>query len=147
MMKRLFIALIALISVSVASMAKDTYSRDASALPKAAQETLSRNFKSKVSIIKIDKDLGRISEYEVILTDGTEITFDRNGNWDNVEVGVKGKIPSAFIPSAIAGYVKKNMPGTKIIGIDRERSGYDVELSNGVEMKFDKDGRFLRYDD
>ena len=28
----------------------------------------------------------------------------------------------------------------------KERSGYDIELSNGIEMKFDKAGNFKRYD-
>lgn len=83
---------------------------------------LANNFKAKVSVVKIDKDFGRVSEYEVILTDGTEITFDRNGNRDNVEVGVDGHIPSAFIPNTIVQYVKKNQPGQKNVGIDKEQT-------------------------
>ena len=100
-----------------------------------------------MNVIKIDKDFGRVSEYEVVLTDGTEVTFDRQGNWDSVEVGLKGTIPSAFIPKALSDYVKKVQPGQKIVGIDKEHSGYDVELSNGVEMKFNKQGEFVKYDD
>ena len=76
MIKRLLIALVAVIGVSAAAVARDTYAHDASVLPKAAQTTLSQNFKARVSVVKIDKDFGRISDYEVILTDGTEITFD-----------------------------------------------------------------------
>lgn len=146
MLKRLLIALAAVICIS-AAVARDTYARDASVLPKAAQTTLSQNFKARVSVVKIDKDFGRISDYEVILTDGTEITFDRNGNWENVEVGKNGTIPSAFIPSSIADYVRTNMSGQKIAGIEKERTGYDVELANGVDMKFDKNGNFVRYDE
>lgn len=147
MVKRLLLILVAVVGLTVSGFAKDTYVRDASVLPKAAQTVLSNNFKAGVSIVKIEKELGRVSEYEVILTDGTEITFDRNGNWDNVEVGNKSSVPSGFVPKAIADYVKAQQPGQKIIGIDKERSGYDVELSNGVEMKFNKEGKFLRYDD
>ena len=147
MFKKIIFTLVALIGVSAAASARDTYSRDVNDLPKAAQTTLANNFKAKVNVIKIDKDFGRVSEYEVVLTDGTEVTFDRQGNWDSVEVGLKGTIPSAFIPKAISDYVKKVQPGQKIVGIDKEHSGYDVELSNGVEMKFNKQGEFVKYDD
>lgn len=138
--------MIAVLGISSMAAAKDVYAHDASVLPKAAQTTLANNFKAKVSVVKIDKEFGRISDFEVILTDGTEITFDRDGNWDKVEVGMNGKIPAAFIPNAIASYVKKNQPGQKIVGIDKERSGYDVELANGIDMKFNKQGEFVRYD-
>lgn len=146
MFRKFAMIVVAMIGLSVSVVAKDTYTRDVSVLPKAAQTILSNNFKAKVNIVKIDKELGRISDFEVILTDGTEITFDRDGNWDNIEVGNKGTIPAAFIPAAISSYVKKNQPGQKILGIEKNRSGYEVELSNGVEMKFDKTGDFIKYD-
>ena len=147
MFKRFLFALVAIVGMSAAAYARDTYSHDASVLPEAARTVLSKNFKSEVSVVKIDKDFGRVSEYEVILTDGTEITFDRNGNWDNVEVKSSASVPSAFVPSGIAEYVRTNLSGTRIVGIDKERSGYDVELSNGAELKFNKNGQFVRYDD
>lgn len=146
-MKKILLALIAVLGISASALAKDTYSRDVTVLPKAAQTVLAQNFKSKVSVIKIDKELGRISDYEVILTDGTEISFDRDGNWENIEVGVKSKIPSVFIPKAISNYVKTAQPGKNIVGIEKERGGYEIELSNGIDMKFDKEGKFLRYTD
>ena len=147
MIKKIILMLVAVMGISTAAIAKDTYAHDASVLPKAAQTVLEKNFKSKVSVVKIDKEFGRVSEYEVIMTDGSEITFDRNGNWENVEVSAQGSVPAAFVPKAISDYVKANQSGQKIIGIEKERHGYDVELSNGVEMKFNKDGKFLRYDD
>lgn len=127
--------------------ARDSYARDASALPQAAQTVLSNNFKSKVSVVKIEKKLGRVTEYDVVMTDGSEITFDRQGNWESVETGNNSHVPSGFVPAAITNYVKKAQPGTRIVGIEKERSGYEVELSNGVEMKFSKAGEFVRYSD
>lgn len=56
-------------------------------------------------------------------------------------------VPDAYVPAGVRAYVSKNHSGQRIVSIDRERSGYDVELSNGIEMKFDKVGNFLRYDD
>lgn len=147
MFKKFLIALVAVIGISATSYASDTYAHDASVLPKGAQTTLEKNFKSKVGVVKIDKDFGRISEYEVVMTDGTEITFDRDGNWKEVEVNISKSVPSGFIPTGVAKWIKSNQSGKNVVGIEKTRGGYDVELSNGVEMKFDKDGNFIRYDD
>lgn len=132
--------------LSSVAFAGDKYAHDASVLPKAAQTVLAKNFKSKVSVVKIDKDFGRISEYEVVMTDGTEITFDRDGNWKDVEVNVSKSVPDAFVPASVSKYVKTAQSGQRIVGIEKGRSGYEIELSNGVEMKFDKEGNFLKYD-
>ena len=146
-MKKFLLTLIAVFSITPIVSARDIYSHDASVLPKAAQSTINKNFKAKVSVVKIDKDFGRISEYEAILTDGTEISFDRHGNWDNIETSASSSVPEALIPAAISTYVKKNYSGQKIVGIDKERNGYEVELTNGLDLKFNKQGEFLRYDD
>ncbi len=146
-MKRIALMLALVVGMAVSMSASDTYAHDASVLPEAARTTIANNFKSTVSLVKIDKDFGRVSEYEVILNDGTEITFDRNGNWDNVETSNAKSVPAAFVPKGVRDYVAKNQPGTHIVGIDKERNGYDIELSNGVEIKFNKAGQFVRYDD
>lgn len=146
-MKKLMIALAVIFGISLCASAKDNYAHDASVLPKAAQTTIANNFKAKVSLVKIDKDWGRVSEYEVILTDGSEISFDKDGNWENVEVNNSRSVPSAFVPAQVRKVVAGQQPGQRIVGVDRDRRGYDIELSNGIEMKFDKAGKFLGYDD
>lgn len=146
-MKKLLVILTMLTCFIGYTSAKDTYAHDASVLPKAAQTVIANNFKAKVSLVKIEKDFGRVSEYEVILNDGTEISFDRDGNWENVEVNNTKSVPSTIVPKAIRAYVAKTHPGQRIVGIDKERKGYEIELSNGIDMKFDKAGQFLRYDD
>lgn len=147
MIKKIMLAVIAITFVTVAASARDKYVRNASVLPVAAQTTISNNFKAKVNVVKIDKDFGRVSEYDVVLTDGTEITFDRDGNWKEIEVGASKSVPSGLVPAAITDNVKKHQPKQKIVGIEKSSRGYDVELSNGVEMKFDTKGNFIRYDD
>lgn len=77
-----------MVAIGVLSMsAKDTYSRDVKVLPESAQTVLKNNFKVEVSHIKIDKDRGRVSEYDVILTDRSDISFYSDSNWKDVEVG------------------------------------------------------------
>lgn len=148
-MKKIVFILTLIIGLGIGgtACAKDEYHHDANVLPVAAKTVIAKNFKSEVSVVKVEKDWGRVSEYEVILTDGSEISFDRDGNWDKVEVNYTRSVPAGFIPKGISSFVRQNQPNTRIIGIDKERRGYDIELSNGVEMKFDKNGNFLRYDD
>lgn len=146
-MKRLLTILALAAIVALGASAKGSYSHDASVLPEAARTTIANNCKAKVSVVKIDKDFGRISEYEVILNDGTEISFDTKGNWKNVETNKEKSVPSAFVPEGVRKYVAANHKGQRVVGIEKEHKGYDVELSNGIDMKFSLDGQFLRYDD
>lgn len=141
------LVLILAIVIGVFSMpARDTYTHDVNVLPAAAQTIIKNNFKAEVSHIKVEKDWGRVSEYDVVLTDGSEITFDAAGNWKDIEVRRTASVPDSFVPQAVSSYVKQNQKNARITGIEKRRSGYEVELSNGVDMKFNSEGKFLRYD-
>lgn len=137
--------LMVIIGVLSAS-ARNNYTHDSAVLPNSAQTILKNNFKAEVSHIKIEKDFGMIKEYDVVLTDGTEVTFDSHGNWKDIEVRQNSSVPSSLVPKTITEYVKQNQKKVKITGIEKNRSGYEVELSNGVEMKFNSQGQFIRYD-
>lgn len=146
-MKKFILTMLLLAGVVMMAGARDNYSHDIKTLPAAARTVLKNNFKANVSVIKVDKDFGRVSEYEVILTDGCEVTFDRSGNWKEIETSSSSSVPDKMVPRAILDWVKANHKKTRIIGIERKRGGYDVELSNGVDVKFNKNGRFVKYDD
>jgi len=146
-MKRLLLSLALAVAVVLGVSASGKYAHDASVLPEAARATIAANFKAKVSVVKIDKDFGRISEYEVVLSDGTEIDFDRAGNWKNVETNRSVSVPSGFVAEPIKDFVKAKHPGTKIVGVEKKRGGYEIDLSNGIDIKFDTEGRFKKYDD
>lgn len=138
---------IAIAGCFAASAANDYY-RDTNNLPQAAKMFLDKNFKhTDVNFVKVEKNFGRVDEYEVVMQDGTEVTFDRNGNWDNIEMPVKKSVPKQIIPAEIARYVVQNYPKQRIISIDKETGGYEVELSNGFDLKFNKAGQFKGIDD
>ncbi|WP_295731979.1 PepSY-like domain-containing protein [uncultured Muribaculum sp.] len=137
---------IAMAGVFTAS-ASDTFSRDISTLPTVARELIAKHFKANVSLIKVDKTLGHIDEYDVVLTDGTEISFDNKGNMKEVETSEAKAVPKGLVPAAITNYVASSHKGQHIVSLERKRSGWEVELSNGIDIRFDKEGRFVRYDD
>ena len=145
-MKRLLLIIALIAAIATGAQARDSYSHDDSVLPQAAKSVLASNFKASVTLVKTDKDFGRVSEYEVILADGTEVKFDKSGNWKSVETAKSKSVPSAMVPAKISEYTAKNQKGARIIGIEKERKGYEVELSNGIDMKFDTQGNFVKFD-
>ena len=136
--------IICLFSLSV-TQARNEFSRNIADLPSPAQTLISKDFKAKLSLIKIEKTIGRVAQYEVILDDGTEINFDTKGNWTDIEVRLGKKVPDSIVPREILDYVKKNCKNKKIIGIEKNRKDYEIELEDGSELKFDRAGNFLRY--
>ena len=113
---------------------------------------MSRNFLNnyfngnKVSHIKIDKDLFLVDSYDVILTDGTSVEFNRDGEWKEVK-SFQQNIPDTLIPAEIRQYVSQNYPGQKIMTVERGKRKVSVDLANGLELKFDLNGNLIDIDD
>ena len=47
----------------------------------------------------------------------------------------------------ILDYINLHHQGTYVVEIDKNRYNYDVELNNGLDLVFDSDFDFKRYDD
>ena len=146
-LKRIIMGLAIMFVGALSASASDTLTRDASTLPTVARELISKNFKAGISLIKIDKTLGHIDEYDVVLTDGTEISFDNKGNFKEVETAEAKAVPNGLVPAGITTYIATSHKGQHIVSLERKRNGWEVELSNGIDIRFDKNGTFLRYDD
>ena len=124
----------------------DTYSTDPSALPQTARGIIEKSFpKAEIGMIKTDTHILGTDDYEVKFTDGSEIEFDSKGDWSSVDC-VRRAVPQEFVPKAISNYVKTNLRGVAIVKIERNRYGYEIELADGVEVKFDKECRFRSVD-
>ena len=116
-------------------------------LPQAAQTFVDTHFADKqVSIVYHDTELAD-KDYEVVFTDGANIDFSKKGEWTEVEDRDTNGVPTAIMLQGIVDYVFTNFAGQYVVQLGKERSNYEVELNNGVEMVFDKEGQFLRYDD
>ena len=142
-MKRiLMILVIALGFVSSAFAFIDEYTISRDKLPEEAQTMLNTYFpKAKIGMIKIDRHLLKKPDYEVRLTNGTTIEFRNNGKWKEVDCKSR-PVPEGLIPKTILRHVKKNYEDVTIVKIEKKSSGYILELSDDVELKYDHLGIF-----
>ncbi len=145
-MKKIFALLVALVFSVGAIYARDKVTSDVNVLPQPARTLLAKHFpKIAVNHIKIDSDVFS-KDYDVVLQNGTEVSFDKDGNLKEVEAGVN-TVPDGLVLKPIRQYVKSNFKGRRIVSLDVDRNSYDIELSDGLELKFDRAGNFLRIDD
>lgn len=115
-------------------------------LPASAQTFLNSNFEGQ-SIRGTWKDKEIFdTDYKVMLTNDTEIEFDEKGNWDEIDGNGKA-IPATVLPKAIATYIATTYEGQSATQIDKKHQGYEVELSNGVELEFNAAGKFIKAND
>lgn len=138
---KFFFAALMCILVSNVAMADDT-PIPVEQLPAAAKTFVQTNFKGK-KIISAEKDW---NSYECRLDDGTKIEFNRKGTWKKVDRNMIA-LPAAIVPAAIQQYVSTNFPGTVITKIDKERYGYEIELSSDIDLKFNYQGVLIGMDD
>ena len=86
-------------------------------------------------------------KYEIFLADGTHIDFDTDDMWDKIECPLTNPIPTAIIPPPVATTIQANYPDAMITKIDKELNGYEVDLANGLELKFNNQGAIVDMDD
>ena len=114
-------------------------------LPAKAKTFIHQYFKDvKVMNVIQDKDVFS-KDFDVNFENGTKIEFDRTGNWKEIKT-LSGSVPSSLVPAKIKQYISNNYKGASIVEIDKDAYKIDVELSNGVDLDFDKNGNFLRID-
>ena len=125
----------------------DKVTNNINELPQVSRTFLSNYFNgNKVSHIKIDKDLFLIDSYNVILTDGTSVEFNREGEWKEVK-SFQQNIPDTLIPAEVKQYVSQNYPSQKIMAVERGKRKVSVDLANGLELEFDLNGNLIDIDD
>lgn len=146
-MKRIGIILIGFaLMTNLACADNDKVTNNINELPQVSRTFLNNYFNgNKVSHIKIDKDLFLVDSYDVILTDGTSVEFNRDGEWKEVK-SFQQNIPDTLIPAEIRQYVSQNYPGQKIMTVERGKRKVSVDLANGLELEFDLNGNLIDID-
>ena len=117
-------------------------------LPEAAQTFCTTYFGDlTVAYIVADAKFTH-AEYEVTYTDRTEIDFRTDGSWKSVERKYSS-VPAAIVPAQIADFVAANELFRQqfICKIERNSYTWEIELSSGLEVKFDAKFNVIGYDD
>lgn len=137
--------LVSALCISLSGFAQEqliSYSK----LPTKGQNFIAKYFDSSaVDYVKLDDDYFS-KDYEVVFRNRTKVEFDGNGEWKEIDGNGVG-IPTKMIPQNIVNYVSKSFPQNKIKKIERMRRGYEVELTNGLDLIFNAKGNFIRIED
>ncbi len=134
-----------LIATAIACSAQDRII-SVNELPEAAQSLIKSHFNSsKPTLVQRDKD-GLKVNYDVVMDNGIKLEFDNKGNWTEIDCKPKA-VPSALVPTAIQNYISKHFNGTKVVQIERTGKGYEVDLSNGIDIEFNKKMKAVKIDD
>ena len=145
-MKKILLSVLAIATLAVTPTMAEDVAISAHKLPGEAQKFLKMHYASNKVVTAVhDRDVTD-NDYTVVLDDGTKIEFDASGKWESVK-NRSGKIAAGIVPDKIAGYVAEHYPSIGIEKIERKRYGYEVELTNDLDLKFGSDCRFLGLDD
>lgn len=147
-----FIALSILLSTTSCSSDDDNTPTTQTVIEPAALPSLAKAFTKTYfpntvykSSVKLNTPTVNGTVYDITLANGFEIDFDAAGNWTEIDGGNQA-IPTALIPEKINTYVAKNYPGIFVVQIENEKTKYDIELSNGLDLVFTSAGDFVRID-
>ncbi|WP_165043436.1 PepSY-like domain-containing protein [Dysgonomonas sp. ZJ709] len=147
MKKLLFTFILLITSFSVIACSNDDDDRIISLkeLPAISQAFLEKHFPEQTVTLAEKDDDG----YEVVLNNKFKIDFSLSGDWDDIN-GYGQAIPKSILellPTGIVSHVETNYPAeTFITEINKETYGFEIELSNKLELKFKSDGTYIGID-
>ena len=144
-MKNLIMILVAALFFGTAAYADDKPIKF-DKLPSPAKEFVKKHFPGEtVLAVTQDDDFIR-PDYSVILSGGAKIEFENSGALEKVKV-TGGSVPEKILPVQVSDFVKKNYPQTHVVEYEIGRTDYEVQLSNGLELKFNPAFKLVDIDD
>ena len=89
-------------------------------------------------------------DIDVVLNDYTKIEFKLNYEWKKVDCEHSTtftSVPATLVPEQITAYVNANFPNATIKKLEKKYMGWEIELNNGLELKFNKNFKVMEIDD
>lgn len=125
-----------LLGVWMLSSCDDEKKIDFGELPGEARSFIENYFHSAdiLSIVQ-EKEDGR-KEYQVKLSDGTDMEFDEDGEWTNIECYFS-PLPTGILPANVITKVEELHPEAYINGVEKELGGYVVEVTDAGGIDWD----------
>ena len=145
MIRILLIAICCMLTCNMAANAGNDKPIAINALPVKAQTLLNNHFNGqKVMLATIESGVVSRS-YDVVLQNGTKLEFDKKGNLTEID-SKQGNVPAQLIPQAIKNYLKDNYAGQSVKKIEMNKNEYEVELTNGLDLTFNKHFQLIDID-
>ena len=140
-MKKLIFAFIAIVCFGFSSaMAQNT-----NANPAITQFVTQHFPDATVQMVMPDDD-----DIDIVLNDYTKIEFRRNNEWKKVDCEHSTTftaVPATLVPEQITAYVTANFPNAIIKKLEKKFMGWEIELNNGLELKFNNSFKVTEIDD
>ncbi len=106
-------------------------------LPPRAKDFLQENFSAQIGVVQVDK-----SSYEVYLSDGTELEFDMDGSWREIESKFT-PLNFSILPPIIADIIKNTYANAVMFEIKKKINYYKIEFNNNLKIIIDFNGTIL----
>lgn len=115
-------------------------------LPDAAKEFIHKHFNGEqVSHVVLDNDI-LDNEYTVVFASGAKVEFNGDGSWKEIDCRY-AEVPHNLVPEKIHNYLKANYPNSKVRELKREHGGWEVKITGGLELTFNRDYKLVDIDD
>lgn len=115
-------------------------------LPAIAQTFIETHFaKQNISVVMKENEIFE-TNYDVIMKDGSKVEFDKKGEWTSVKC-VNDAVPTITVPQTINDYVLRYYPDVRITSIEKDKKEIEIQLSNRLELTFNKQGVLIEVDD
>lgn len=144
-MRIVMIAICCMMSFNIVANAGNDKPINVNELPAKAQTLLTKHFKGqKVMLATIESGVVSRS-YDVVLRNGTKLEFDKKGNLTEIDCK-QSIVPSQLIPQPIKNYLKENYPAQAVKKIEMNKKEYEVELTNRIDLTFNKHFQLIDID-
>jgi len=141
-MKKLIFAF-AFASLLLSSCSDEDKFIDPADLPEGIKSFVQENFQwNTIARATVDND-----SYDIELGNGNELSFSKKGALKSIDCN-HFSVPQNILeqlPEPIRQYISENYPNQKVSEFSIDRN-YEIELKNGIDLIFDKKGKFLRMD-
>ena len=144
-MRIMMIAFYCILSCNILANAGNDKPISVTTLPTKAQILLTNYFgNQKVALATIESGVVNRS-YDVVLQNGTKLEFNKKGELTEIDCK-QGVVPVNLIPLSIKNYLQNNYPGQSVKKLEIKKKEYEVELSNGMDLTFNKHFQLIDID-
>ena len=144
-MRIMMIAIYCILSCNILASAGNDKPISVTTLPIKAQILLTNYFgNQKVALATIESGVVNKS-YDVVLQNGTKLEFNKKGELTEIDCK-QGVVPVNLIPLSIKNYLQNNYPWQSVKKLEIKKKEYEVELSNGIDLTFNKHFQLIDID-